>query len=51
VKSPLRASKASGSDRAKLELLRRRGWHPSLGLPFNAVLRKRRTRRGAGEGA
>jgi hypothetical protein len=46
-KSYLRASKASGTDRAKVELLIRRGWAP--GRTFGEVLERRRRPANKGE--
>ena len=40
MKSHLRRSKSSGSERAKIERLVALGWKP--GMPVSAVLRKRK---------
>jgi hypothetical protein len=42
MKSYLRGSKASGTDRAKVALLLRRGWEPGLAIGKALSRRKRR---------
>ena len=46
----MRASRASGSDRAKVELLIRRGWHPGLSYGEALARKGRKQRRYAGGG-